>query len=1569
MNCFGRRAGGSHWGAPGRRGVADFRNRTGKKNSRDCRWWLSLLCWICMISLQARAAATATEHPTGEEPARPLKVARPLKIAYCRYMPFYFEGINQKPRGILVDVWEQWSRQTGIPVEFVLMPWEKALEEVAAGRVDINALMYPNPERDRLFDFSQSILHLTTYVYFRPPGENEAEIRSLGDLNHVTTGVVTRDFTHDYLNRKLPNLVPLEFPDHESLIRAALDGKIRAFLMEGPVASTYIAKNNGIGRIMRLPDPLFTKPLHAGVRQGNTRLLDLVNQGLSQFGPGDIDRIVRTWTGEQEPVIFRPYAGKVRIVASIDNMPFHFADEKGRAVGMFVDLWRLWAQKTGIDVEFTAVPWADSLAMVRSGRADIHAGCFFSVHRDTFLDYAGVLRNCETHFFFHESIFGLKNLEDLKGFQIGVVHQDYAVEFVNRELPDAALKIYKSHQHLFRGIASGEVRVFVCDTPTALYFLEKEKLLSSFRYHPAQPLYRKPFYAAVKEGNTPLVLQINRGLAAITREERAAIERKWMGISDADTLEQADHIVVAAPRDYPPFSMRNAQGRPSGLFVDLWERWSRQTGLPVVFRLYDREAAVHALKDGIVDVLSFLPPSGAVRGWTEFTTPFYRLDWYRYHHRKIGRKNWSQRMSATLGVVSGTRAHEWLVRNRPDLELQTYADTRQMILSAANGTVNRFVALPQEMAVLPGQLGLPGTFVREQSPLIRQLVGAGVRNYNPDLITAIEDGFNTIDQADLVRIETRWLGDVNARIFHPKNRQIRLSADEKAWLVRHHDLAVPIRLGVTSDWPPFEFTDQNRAYLGMVSDYVALLNQRLGLNMTVSEQVAVSGTVPRTPGPWENIDVMPCALSFEADYPHLKRTIPYLRFPWVVINKRQAPLIGGLRDLYGKTVAVVDRYTVRRQIAMDHPDIGIMAVEKAADGLAAVSSGKADAYIGNLAVVGYLIQAGNDTGLKVAASTDLTGNGLSFSVRKDWPELVSILNKGIEAISDQEHDAIRQKWFSVRFEHGVDTAYVRGLLLKTGLAALLVTGLFLFWNRQIRLRKEAAEAANRSKTRFLASLGHEIRTPLNAILGLTDMTLRDGLRPHQAKNLTAVKESARHLLEVISELLDFSTLEAGKMRIQSHDFSLDDLLESLAHTWSFQAGEKGLDFHLGKKGLPPGIVRSDSVRLRQILGNLVSNAVKFTAKGEVKLLAAPASPSDLTGFPEIGENQAYVSFTVSDTGIGIEPDQLEKIFQRFTQAEESITRRFGGTGLGLAICRETARLMGGALTVTSTPGQGSCFTLVLPLETVSQRPHADGTAAQHPAVGSGPPPASAQPGLTLLLAEDDAMNTRVFYEFLSRTRHRILHAGDGEAALELLGSNEVDMVFMDIEMPRLDGLTACERIRQGRAGQRYRDIPVIAMSAHVLAEYREKCTEAGMNDFIPKPVDVDLLIRTIERFRPETVREAPQWDREKALASLGGNPDLLDTVCRIFVRETPAQVGALEAALARRDLETVIREAHTLKGSAGRLFAGPAGSAARAVENLARRQAWEQLPDRVDALKSTLSQLTDELENRHGAHT
>jgi len=386
----------------------------------------------------------------------------------------------------------------------------------------------------------------------------------------------------------------------------------------------------------------------------------------------------------------------------------------------------------------------------------------------------------------------------------------------------------------------------------------------------------------------------------------------------------------------------------------------------------------------------------------------------------------------------------------------------------------------------------------------------------------------------------------------------------------------------------------------------------------------------------------------------------------------------------------------------------------------------------------------------------------------------------------------------------------------------------------LSLAKEAAEAASRAKSTFLSNMSHELRTPMNAIIGMTYMLRRNNQDAGQIDKLGKIDNAANHLLQLLNDILDLSKIDAERMTLEQTAFTIDALTDDLANLLAPRAESARLRFILDIDSRLKSLqLLGDPLRLQQILLNLAGNAIKFTERGEVRVVARIA---------EDGEQSLLLELSVWDTGIGIEPEAIERIFNPFEQADGSTTRRFGGTGLGLPICQRLIHLMGGKIHVVSTPGSGSVFTFTVRL------PRARALFAEVPETHQTDNAAEQSlrtefPACRVLVAEDDWVNQEVALELLRETLGFVVDiASDGTQALDMAIKQHYDLILMDMQMPELDGLGATLAIR---AVSGYAETPIIAMTANAFAEDRTLCLDAGMNDFIAKPVDPDNLFATM----------------------------------------------------------------------------------------------------------------------------
>jgi CheY-like chemotaxis protein/nitrogen-specific signal transduction histidine kinase/HPt (histidine-containing phosphotransfer) domain-containing protein len=498
---------------------------------------------------------------------------------------------------------------------------------------------------------------------------------------------------------------------------------------------------------------------------------------------------------------------------------------------------------------------------------------------------------------------------------------------------------------------------------------------------------------------------------------------------------------------------------------------------------------------------------------------------------------------------------------------------------------------------------------------------------------------------------------------------------------------------------------------------------------------------------------------------------------------------------------------------------------------------------------------------------------------------------------------------------------------------------------ELRKSKQIADEANRAKSEFLARMSHEIRTPMNAVLGFTDV-LRRGYEDGEAERqefLNTIHSSGQHLLELINDILDLSKIESGKLEIELTRCSVDQIINEVVAVLGIRAADKGVGLTFEWDGLAPETILTDPTRYRQVITNLIGNALKFTEKGAVRLVARLDTALD----------RPRLIVDVIDSGIGMTPESLQKIFNPFTQADSSITRRFGGTGLGLSISRQCATALGGDLSVTSEYGKGSTFTFTVDAGPIEAIRTFDPSKRASPLRGEASVVVVSlrlKP-CRILVVEDGTSNQKLISVVLNRAGATFEIAVNGQLGMERALAGEFDVVLMDMQMPLMDGFTAARKLREAGYTR-----PIIALTANAMKGEEERCRAAGCSGYLPKPINMDQLLRTLadlvgelpsgEFPQPQQSRRQPvgqSTDLPAIKSTLPtDDPEFLEIVVE-FADRLHEQLGKMQEAWEHQELTQLASLAHWLKGSGGTAGFPAFTKPAAALEKLAKENRSDEI--------------------------
>ncbi|WP_051310812.1 transporter substrate-binding domain-containing protein [Zooshikella ganghwensis] len=1579
------------------------------------------------------------------------------------FPPLSFINSKGRPAGFFVDFWRLWSEKTKKQVRFRASEWHDTLEAIKDGEADIHSGVSETPMRKEWMDFSQPFYEMSSALFY---ATDSIPVQSFDDLTGSRIGVVKGTSQYLYVLENIREAYLTEYDNNEELIRALLDGEIRAFIAE-PISVNILLNRLGLlGEVKQWGKNLYKEKFYAGVLTGRKDLLKLINNGLSLINHQErvelearwlVDPKLRFFSDEVSPLELSEEEKEwlhnhpvITFTGDPGYPPFETVDENGDYQGVAADYIKILEKRLGITFNYIpSTSWSDAVAKLRNREVDLLPVIAWNEERAKRFAFTQPYWEVQTVIIARNTDDSINSIKDLAGKKVATLPEFAVTDFIKKQYPDIDFVNVKDFADGFKQVSLGPLDAMIVNMATASHEIERTKI-TNLRIA-AEAGYNYRFRMATHKHWDKFNTILNKVLSGVTPREKDEIKRHWISIQTQPWRPNKEFIIGVV------ITLAII------LLIIYWNwRLSRE--------IAERQKAEKALR----------MRAQMDRLLSNITRQFMDRDLdeaVNYTLRVVG-----EFMGADRGyvlIIRGQQAlmtHEWYASDLPAFiaSQRSYLVDKYPLLadrakqgSTLQSSVRTLGAEDHDMKSLLSELKLRSV-IHVPMLLSGRVVGCFAQ------ATVMTNKHWNHDEVALLR----RVGELIAIGRAKKDAEEALRVSEE-----RYQLAMDAATDGLWDWNIPEET----IYLS--PRYARMLGYE-------------PGEIAGTPAAWEAlihpddkgdmIDFLrnmlaTCNESFERVYRCFRKdgSVCYVRTKGKVVFRDEE---GKPLRAVGTHVDISEELSRQRELSLAH-----FSLDNSADEIQWVNQQ------GHLSYANSELCRSLDYSLSELINKPLAEIDPNVD-QKSWNRLWKLLKRE-KAIT---FETLRKR--KDNSEYPVEVT--ANLMEYEGEGYVFMSGRNITDRKQaeedLHKAKEIADQANRAKSDFLANMSHEIRTPMNAIIGMSHLALQTDLSEKQFDYISKIKSASHALLGIINDILDFSKIEAGRMEMESISFDLDEVFENLSNIMLVKAEEKNIEVHYHIADNVPRHLEGDPLRLGQILINLTHNAIKFTNKGSVSVYVK---------LVDWEQDHVQLEFLVKDTGIGISSDHLAHLFDSFSQVDSSTTRKFGGTGLGLAICKKLVSMMQGSIWVKSELGKGSefyftvrlgqqqfnnklalmsdelkdmrvlvvddnkasqtvltdllqsismraevvscaeeayerlaeansqagdCFELVLMdwrmpdtdgidasyhikqmqqlvhtpviimvtaygreevmrqaqetvdaflikpvspsvlLETIL-RTFGKGKLQTHPRQRSlTPENATLQRSGNVLLVEDNDINQQVAKELLEGMGLTVTIAGNGLEAINAVKQKTFDLVFMDIQMPEMDGYQATTYLRND---PEYQQLPIVAMTAHAMAGDKERCIAAGMDDHLPKPLDPDALAQVVSYWlgshhssgKGEVYQEAdqvilpeslPGIDIKIGLSRLVNNRRLYLKLLHDFVRQLNDAESTVQHAYANDDWETILYQVHTLKGVAGNIGAIQLQRTAHELEKALRETPdnltetlWDNFLESVKRLKPGLLDL------------
>ena len=903
-------------------------------------------------------------------------------------------------------------------------------------------------------------------------------------------------------------------------------------------------------------------------------------------------------------------------------------------------------------------------------------------------------------------------------------------------------------------------------------------------------------------------------------------------------------IKVGVDANWPPFEYVNEKGEYKGIASEYLEIISKYTGLKFEINASDWYSVISNIKDKKLDMLACVAKTSDRENYLNYVSPYLTIDVVVIAKKELNIKNFDEIQNYTIAVQKGNFVYEKIMKKYPNVKFVFASSNKEAFDFVSYGKADIFIGNMPVFSYFVEKELYTNIEVKFKADFDKIDLSMAILKENTTLFNIIQKVMPKIIEDEKEKINKKWVFELK------EEKSAHFTQDEINWIKNNPK----IKISGDFFWPPYSFYDENGNYIGIVPDIVNEVFKDSGLDLEYVKTNSWADTINLIKD--KKINLID-SISYSASRSeYLNFSNKYIGAEIVIIsNNKETNYINSFNNITNKKIATVKGYSIIEDIKRDFPQIkNIKEYDNALEGLKELSNSQIDYFILDIPSFEFYSKKHGLSNLKIVGPTGYN-YGYGFGVKKDDVLLVSILNKLLENIPIEKKDEIYRKWIKIDYKEKIDYELIWNILT----ISIIILAIIFYWNRtlkeeisqkekiqkelekernniqalneELKKAKDVAENISKQKSEFLANMSHEIRTPMNSVIGFTEILDKEITNPVHKEYLNSVKKGGNALLRIINDILDLSKIEAGKLEIRNESLNPTNLFLEIESIFHSKIISKNIAFIVDIDKTIPKYIIMDGVRIRQVLFNLIGNAIKFTQKGHVKLKVENVYKDNI-------KSKIDLIFSVEDTGIGIDEKNLETIFNAFEQQDNHDVAKYGGTGLGLAICTKLIKMMNGEIKVESQKNKGSTFTVIFRDIPVS--------SMEDEVVTSKLKASNIMFEKAVILVVDDVLeNRKLVQASLKDFDIDLIMAENGKEAIELLKNVNVNLILMDLRMPVMDGYEAATILKND---ERLKNIPLIALTASVMGKDLEKVSKYGFDGYLRKPVILDDLIEELAKY-------------------------------------------------------------------------------------------------------------------------